>query len=94
MSERKEALMRIVVAIVSGIIIIGLWGALIKFLILIHWIYAFFANKRSKTLGEFCNIWNTQAYRLFRYSTFATNKRPFPFTELGKVIDPYDGKMK
>ena len=88
-TERKEALMRIVVGIISGIII-SLWGALVKFVEIIHWFYAIFTAKRSKTLGDFCNKWNTQMYRYLRYMTFATNMRVFPFKELGQDIEPYD----
>ena len=39
MSERIEALMRILVGIVSGVIL-GLWKALIQFLGVVHWFIA------------------------------------------------------
>ena len=56
MSERKEAWMRIVVGLVSGIIL-GMWKALVLVLTVFHWIYAVFSNKRSKAIAEFCNMW-------------------------------------
>lgn len=93
MSERKEALMRIVVGVVSGIIL-GLWKTLIFLVAVFHWIYVVFKNKRSKRVAEFCNIWATQAYRFIRYMTFAANSRPFPFSDLGKVLHPVDIKDK
>ena len=84
MSERTEALMRIVVFIVSGIIL-GLWKALIEIVVLIHWIVVMITGKRIKGLAEFAHIYNSQVYAFLKYMTFATNKRPFPFTELAKV---------
>ena len=85
-SERKEALMRIVVLIVSGIIL-TLWRFLIQIIVVISFFYTLFTNKRNKDLAEFCNIWNTQVYKFIRYMTFSVNERPFPFTKLGNTID-------
>ncbi|MAG15956.1 hypothetical protein CMO88_02750 [Candidatus Woesearchaeota archaeon] len=84
MSERTEALMRIVVIIVSGIIL-SLWKGLIQILVLVHFVMILVTGKRSKELAEFSHIWNCQIYTFLKYATFATNKRPFPFTELAKV---------
>ncbi len=93
MSERKEAWMRIVVAIISGIVL-ALWKIIVLALSIFHWIYVIFSNKRSKSIAEFCNLWTTQVYRYIRYMTFATNSRPFPFSELGNVMHPVDIKNK
>jgi sorbitol-specific phosphotransferase system component IIC len=90
MTERTEALMRIVVVIVTGIIL-GLWRGLIQILSIIHWIIILITNKRVKELARFCHIWNCQVYVFLKYVTFATNKRPFPFDKLAKV-DPADFK--
>jgi len=87
MSERKEALMRILVGIISGIIW-AFWGFLMRVIVIIHFLYVLFANKRNKDLAEFSNSWNTFTYNFMRYMTFTTNKRPFPFTNLGKNKDP------
>jgi len=86
MSERTEAFIRIVVAVISGLIL-GLWKSIIQIVIIIHWIYVVFSGKRNKELAEFCNLWNTQIYRYIRYLTFTTNERPFPFTGMGKLRD-------
>lgn len=84
MSERKEALMRILVAIISGIIL-GVWTGLIQILALFHWIYVIITGKRIQGLAEFCEIWNTQIYTYLCYLTFVSNKkRPFPFKGLYK----------
>jgi len=93
MSERKEAWMRIVVAIVSGIIL-GLWKIAVEVVAVIHWFYVLFSGKRNKDLAEFCNLWTTQTYRFIRYMTFATNTRPFPFSELGSAMHPVEFKPK
>jgi sorbitol-specific phosphotransferase system component IIC len=84
MDERQEALMRILVGIVTGIIL-ALWRGLIQVISIFHWIYVLITNKRIKELAKFCHIWNCQVYMFLKYMTFATNKRPFPFDKLAKV---------
>ena len=86
MSERTEALMRIVVGIISGLIL-GLWKVIVQVVVVIHWFYALFTGKRHRELAKFCNMWNTYVYNYIRYMTFNTNKRPFPFNSLGKNIE-------
>lgn len=93
MSERKEALMRIVVGIISGIIL-GLWKILVEVISIFHLIYVIFTNKRNKGIAEFCNIWTTQAYLFIRYMTFTTNSRPFPFSKLGNALNPVEIKQQ
>ena len=88
MSERKEALMRIVVGIISGIIL-TLWKGLIQFLGVVHWFMVMFSGKRNKDLAEFSEIWNTQIYVFLRYMTFVTNERPFPFESLTKKTSKF-----
>ena len=88
MGERVEALMRIVVAIVSGIIL-GIWKALIQLLAIVHWIIVIITGKRNKGIAEFSEIWNTQIYIFLRYMTFVTNERPFPFESLAKSMSKF-----
>ena len=66
MGERVEALIRIVVAIVTGIILV-LWQYLIMFLVLVHWVIVIFSGKRMQGLADFKEIWNTQYYVFLRY---------------------------
>ena len=82
--ERREALMRIVVLIVSGIILWA-WGYLAWLLIVVHWIYTLIAGKRIRDIAEFIEIWNTQTYRLLNYISGMSNNRPFPFGNLSKI---------
>ena len=91
MSERKEAFIRIIIGIISGIIL-GVWKILIEVLAIFHWFYVIFTGKRSLSLANFSNIWTTQAYRFIRYMAFTTNSRPFPFSDLGKVLHPVEMK--
>ena len=93
MSERKEAWMRIVVGIVSGIIL-GLWKILVEIISIFHWFYVIFTGRRSKGIADFCNMWATQIYRFIRYMTFTTNSRPFPFSDLGKEMHPVEMKNR
>jgi hypothetical protein len=84
-TERTEALMRIVVLIVSGFIL-SIWKMLVQVIVVIHWLYAIFTSKRSKDLADFCNIWNTQVLEFLQYITFVHNNRPWPFSNLKKSI--------
>jgi|TARA_B100002003_G_C13702104_1_gene352978 hypothetical protein len=88
MSERVEALMRIVVGIISGIIL-GLWKTLIQVVGIIHWIIVIVGGKRQRGIAEFSEIWNSQMYVFLRYMTFVSNKRPFPFN----VLEPSMSKF-
>jgi hypothetical protein len=88
MNERKEILMRIAVAIVTGIIL-SVWRAFIVILAVVNWIYTLFKGERLKELAELSEIWNTQTYTYLRYLTMVTNERPFPFQGLTKNISKF-----
>ena len=88
MAERTEALLRIVVCLVSGLIL-SIWKALIQLVVLVNWIMTIVSGKRSKGLAEFCEIWNTQIYVFLRYVTMVNNKRPFPFRKIEKNISKF-----
>ena len=87
--ERKEALMRIVVLIVSGIILC-VWRYFIVVLGIVNFFYTLFKAKRMKNLAEMGEIWNTQWYVFQRYMIFASNKRPFPFTDIEKSMGKFE----
>jgi hypothetical protein len=80
-SERKELLWRILVGVVSGVVL-GVWKMLVFVLAVINWIVILFTNKRNKDLAVFCEYWNSEVYRYFRYLTCVSNERPFPFSSL------------
>ena len=83
-SERVELLWRILVATVSGVIL-GVWGYLIAILAIVNFIIVLFTNKRNRNIAEFCEYWNSESYRYYRYLTFITNEKPFPFENLKKL---------
>src|SRR3989344_4441992 len=88
-SERWELLMRIFVAIVTGIIL-AVW----KIAVAVVWIIQFFIvlikGKRNKDLAEFNEMWNTQSYVFIRYLIFQSNERPFPFESLTKNMSKFE----
>lgn len=88
MDERIEALMRIVVLIITGIIL-SFWKVLIQILAVVHWFIAMITGERNKDIAEFCEIWNTQVYVFLRYVTFVSNTRPFPFGALKKNMSGF-----
>ena len=89
--ERMEALMRILVLIVSGIIL-GLWRGLVQILGVIHWFIVIITGTRNKDIAKFSEIWNTQMYIFLRYLTFVANERPFPFESLTKNYSKFTRK--
>ena len=83
-NERKEALFRIIVAIVTGIIL-GVWQYLISVLGIINFFITLISGKRNKEFADFSEYWNTEYYKFIRYLTFVTNRRPFPFTPMERM---------
>ncbi|MFA5174179.1 MAG: DUF4389 domain-containing protein [Candidatus Pacearchaeota archaeon] len=82
--ERGEALMRIVVGIISGILLY-VWLYLVCILVIIHLFIVIFSGKRNKGVADFCEYWNTESYKYFRYMTFVSDVRPFPFTDIERM---------
>ncbi len=79
--ERKEAWMRIFVAIISGITL-DVWGIVIGLVAIFNWFTAVFSAQRNPDWAEFCEPWNTEVYKYMRYLTAVSNKRPFPFSSV------------
>lgn len=88
-NESSEALMRLAVGIVSGIIL-GLWRVLVVVLVTVNFFITLTTNKRSKDISDFCEIWNTQVYAFLKYMTFVSNDRPFPFGKRSKNISKFE----
>ncbi|MBS3172305.1 DUF4389 domain-containing protein [Candidatus Woesearchaeota archaeon] len=81
--EKSEALMRIPVGIVSGIVL-GVWAHLIAVFVVINIIYTLVKGKPDKEIAEFCNIWKVQLSKYVEYMIFVSNTRTWPF---GKFKD-------
>ncbi len=88
MGERSEIFMRIIVAIVSGIIL-TVWKLFIQIIGIVNWIITLITGKRNKEIAEMSEIWNTQIYIFLRYMTLVTNERPFPFGSLTKNFSKF-----
>lgn len=88
MGERLEALLRIVVAIITGIILY-IFAIVVNLIMLVHWIYVIISGRRSRPLAEFCNAYCSIQYKYLRYLTFTTNDRPIPFGS-GEEIRPVE----
>jgi len=88
MGERSEIFMRIIVAIVSGIIL-TVWKLFIQIIGIVNWIITLITGKRNKEIAEMSEIWNTQIYIFLRYMTLVTNERPFPFESLTKNFSKF-----
>jgi len=83
-SERKEALWRVVVLIISGIILY-FWSYLSGVLVLINWLVALIAGYRHRGIAEFVEYWNTEVYKFSRYISGVSNVKPFPFTDVERM---------
>ncbi|MFC1753084.1 DUF4389 domain-containing protein [Thermoproteota archaeon] len=91
---REQALWRIPVGILCGITLY-FWFLLVYFLSFLNWLYMLIANKRSHAISEFANNWLTYCYRFSKYMILASDHKPFPFTPLGKDVEPIEiGKEK
>jgi len=77
MGERIEALLRILFAIIYGLIA-WIWGLLVSIIWIIHWFYVIFVGKRNQGLADFANKYVSYIYNVNRYLYFATNKRAWP----------------
>lgn len=87
--ERREALLRIPIGLVSGIILY-IWRYLVIVLTIVNFFYTLIKSKRLKEIAEMSEIWNTQWYVFQRYIIFESNTRPFPFTKLHKNITKFE----
>ncbi len=87
-AERLEALMRLAVFIVTGIIVY-LWGYVSLFLIFVNWIWTLITGKRNQAIAEFNEHWGSTLYYFVRYMSGVSNERPFPFSKI-KTISKFE----
>lgn len=85
-SERKEALVRIPVGIISYIIL-HFWTILVFILVLFQLAYVIITGKRNKPVATFCNQYIAYLYTVWRYLAFTTDSRPFPFNDFQKPFE-------
>lgn len=84
MKVRGEALFRLVVAVVSGIIL-WVWGYVTCLFAFTNLIIVLITGKRNKDLSELALVWLTQVYATGRYLFFIDDVRPFPFNSLTRT---------
>ena len=82
--EQQEALWRILIFFISGIII-TVWMYLAFILSLINVIYTLIKNSRHKEIAEFTEYFNTELYKFSRYISGISNQRPFPFSNVERM---------
>jgi len=75
MGERVEALLRIPLAIVYGIILYGL-NLVVGVVTFVQFFYTLIVGKRHKGMARFANAAATFQYHVSRYLRFATNEKP------------------
>ena len=83
-SEREEAIFKILVLVISGIILY-FWSFVAYILIFINWLSTLINNKRDKEISEFIEYWSSSLYIFYRYLSGISNERPFPFNEIKKI---------
>lgn len=86
-SERWEAILRIPIGFVSGVIL-GFWKMAVEVALVLHWLLVIITGRRNLNIANFANAWITEYYGFTRYMNFTTNERPFPFTPLRKPVQP------
>ena len=84
MGEKKEAWFRLIVLVISGVVLY-FWGIVVCILAILNWFVVVFSGKRNKDFADFCEPWNTESYKYYRYLTFVSNKRSFPFSEVERM---------
>lgn len=78
MGERVEALIRIPLAFVYGVITM-VWGLIIGIALIIHWFYTIILGKRHEEIAVFTNKYIAYLYEVYRYLYLTTNARAWPF---------------
>ncbi|MEM2865818.1 MAG: DUF4389 domain-containing protein [Candidatus Hadarchaeales archaeon] len=92
MGERAEALIRIPLAFVYGIIAWA-WGLLTGLAVIVHWFHALILGRRHRGIAEFTNRFIAYVYEVYRYLYMVTNERPWPVGKSRKP-PPHPVKME
>jgi len=88
MGERTETLMRVLVAVLTGILL-GIWKIIVDIFFVINFFWTLIVGKRIEEFATFSEKWNTQMYVFRRYLLFASNERPWPFNPLKKSMSKF-----
>jgi Domain of unknown function (DUF4389) len=83
MKSKRNIWMRIPVFIVSGTILY-VWGFFSLIFSLVQLVLILSKNKKEKELSNISSMFNDQIYCFFRYTSFVSEEKPFPFGEIKK----------
>jgi len=81
--NKKELWMRIPVFILSGFILY-VWGFFVLIFSLVQLVVLLTEGKKEKEFSHISSMFSNQIYIFFKYLTFLSNERPFPFRKLKK----------
>jgi hypothetical protein len=81
--NRRELWMRIPVFILSGVILY-VWGFFILIFSLAQLVLLLVEGKKEKEFVHISSVFSNQIYTFFKYITFLSDERPFPFSKIKK----------
>ncbi|MFA5071454.1 MAG: DUF4389 domain-containing protein [Candidatus Pacearchaeota archaeon] len=81
--NKKELWMRIPVFILSGVILY-VWGFFILIFALAQLVLLLVEGKKEKEFAHISFMFSNQIYTFFKYITFLSDERPFPFSKMKK----------
>lgn len=81
--NRRELWMRIPVFILSGVILY-VWGFFVLIFSLAQLVLLLVEGKKEKEFTHISSIFSNQIYIFFKYITFLSDERPFPFSKIKK----------
>jgi hypothetical protein len=81
--NKKELWMRIPVFILSGVILY-VWGFFVLIFSLAQLVLLLVKGKKEKEFTHISSMFSNQIYIFFKYITFLSDERPFPFRKIKK----------
>jgi Domain of unknown function (DUF4389) len=85
-TEKRETLLRIPIAIISGAIL-EVWGFFIFCFAIAQFALMLAEGKKNKEILKMCKVYLMQLYCFVKYITFISDDRPFPFGDLKKSVE-------
>lgn len=81
--NKRELWMRIPVFILSGVIL-DVWGFFVLIFSLAQLVLLLVEGKKEKEFTHISSMFSNQIYTFFKYITFLSDERPFPFSKIKK----------
>ena len=83
MKSKRNLWMRIPVFILSGMIL-HVWGFFVLIFSLAQLVLLLVGGKKEKEFTHISSMFSNQIYTFFKYITFLSDERPFPFSKMKK----------